>query len=655
MAMDARARLSALRELMRERNIGVYVVPSGDAHSSEYLAPCDARRAFLTGFTGSAGLAVVTQTEALCWTDGRYFLQAGNQLSSDWTLMKAGLPETPTWNNWLKELGPTTRVGVDPTVISEKEAAPLATALATDPTRALVPIKDNLVDAIWAERASRPANSVFQLVDEYAGQSVGDKIKALREKLTEIGSPGFVVSALDEVAWLFNLRGSDIPYNPVFFGYAIVTRHDATLFANPASITPEVKAYLQKNNVAVLDYDKVWQALESWKVQLSGERVEKEAADKAAKEAAVSAAEHGEVPTKVPASEPAVAKKEEKKDPKLVKSDKVLIGNSASWAIADALGKDNFEVRRSLIEDAKARKNATEIEGFRRAHIRDGAALCRYFAWLEEALGNGEQWNEFDASTQLENFRKENKLFMGLSFDTISSTGANGAIIHYSASETNSSIIDPSKVYLCDSGGQYMDGTTDTTRTVHFGTPSAAEKRAFTRVLQGLIGLDTAVFPAGTTGFVLDALARRPLWLDGLDYRHGTAHGVGHFLNVHEGPQGIGPRPAYNEIGLQEGMVLSNEPGYYEDGSFGVRTENVMAIRHATTPNNFGDKGYLEFENFTTVPIQTSLLDLGLLTAAETEWLNTYHADVLAKVRPELEGHGDARAIAWLERHCVPV
>ncbi|CAK9787047.1 Creatinase/aminopeptidase [Cutaneotrichosporon oleaginosum] len=650
MVKDARARLSSLRQLMRERNIGVYVVPSGDAHSSEYLAPCDARRAWLTGFTGSAGLAVVTQTEALCWTDGRYFLQAGKELSSDWTLMKAGLPETPTWTNWLKDLGPTTRVGVDPTVISEKEAAPLATALGTDPTRALVPIKDNLVDAIWDERPPRPANPAFRLGDEYAGQSVGDKILALREKLAAIGSPGLVVSALDEVAWLFNLRGSDIPYNPVFFSYAIVTRHDTTLFANPASITPEVKAYLQKNNVAVLDYEKVWQALDSWKGQLSAERAQKDAA---AKEAAA-AAERGEV-AKMPASEPAPPKKEEKKDPKIVKTDKVLIGNSASWAIADALGKDNCEVRRSLVEDAKARKNATEIEGFRRAHIRDGAALCRYFAWLEEVLAKGEQWSEFDAATQLENFRKENKLFMGLSFDTISSTGPNAAVIHYSPSETESATIDPKQIYLCDSGAQYMDGTTDTTRTVHFGTPSAAEKRAFTRVLQGHIALDTAVFPTGTTGYLLDALARRPLWMDGLDYRHGTGHGVGHFLNVHEGPQGVGPRPAYNEIGLAEGMVISNEPGYYEDGAFGIRTESVVAIRHAATPHNFGDKGYLEFENFTTVPIQTSLIQLDLLSPAEREWLNAYHADVLAKVRPELEGHGDERAIAWLKRQCVPV
>lgn len=281
-------------------------------------------------------------------------------LTTSWTLMKAGLPETPTWTNWLKELGPTTRVGVDPTVLSEKEAAPLGTALATDPTRALVPIKDNLVDAIWADRPPRPANPAFRLVEEYSGQSVAEKISALREMLAKIGSPGLVVSALDEVAWLFNLRGSDIPYNPVFFSYAIVTQHDTTLFANAASVGSEIRAYLQKNNVAVLEYEQVWQALGSWKAQLSAQRSEKEAKAKAEREAAIAAAERGEPPTaKNPATEsPQPAKPEEPKDSKLVKSDKVLIGNTASWAIADALGKDNCEVRRSLIEDAKARKNA---------------------------------------------------------------------------------------------------------------------------------------------------------------------------------------------------------------------------------------------------------------------------------------------------------
>lgn len=287
----------------------------------------------------------------------------------------------------------------------------------------------------------------------------------------------------------------------------------------------------------------------------------------------------------------------------------------------------------------------------------------RYFAWLEETLNNGTQINEFDGATQLENFRKENELFKGLSFDTISSTGANAAVIHYSPHETNSAIIDKDQVYLCDSGAQYMDGTTDTTRTLHFGTPSDAEKRAFTRVLQGHIALDTMVFPSGTTGYVMDTVARRPLWQDGLDYRHGTGHGVGHFLNVHEGPQGVGPRPAYNDVGLVEGMVISNEPGYYEDGKFGIRIENVVGVQNAQTPNNFAGKTYLQFENFTMVsdietvadhevPMQTSLMEQSLLSEAEKKWINEYHAEVLSKVGPKLEAFGDQRALAWLQREC---
>lgn len=279
----------------------------------------------------------------------------------------------------------------------------------------------------------------------------------------------------------------------------------------------------------------------------------------------------------------------------------------------------------------------------------------RYFAWLEDVLAKGEEWNEFDGAAQLEKFRSENKLFKGLSFDTISSTGANAAVIHYSPPEVGSKVIDRNQIYLCDSGGQYMDGTTDTTRTLHYGTPTAEEKRCFTRVLQGHIALDTLVFPSGTTGYTIDAVARRPLWADGLDYRHGTGHGVGHFLNVHEGPQGVGPRPAYDKVGLVEGMVISNEPGYYADGKFGIRIENVVGVRNAQTPHNFGDKGYLEFENFTMVPIQTKLIDASLLSPAERDWVNSYHAEVEGKVELELRQHGDERAIAWLKRECVPI
>jgi len=350
--------------------------------------------------------------------------------------MKAGLPETPTWTQWLKvgrversraqdastsdwtrapldaiivtddqDLGPTTRVGIDPLVISQSEAGPLAKALEKDPTKALVPIKENLVDIVWSDRPARPANPIFRLGEEYAGESVATKLASLRDKLNRAGSPGTVVSALDEVAWLFNLRGSDIPYNPVFFGYAIVTPHDCTLFCQPASVPQEVREYLQANKVAVLDYNQVWSALENWRELLNAQRKEAEAKKKAEAEAAADASAPEAPPAPTPAKPEAAAPASGDPKEKIVKTDKVIIGNKTSWAVANALGEDNVDVRRSMVEEAKARKNATEIEGFRRCHIRDGAALVRYFAWLEEVLNKGEQWNEYDAAGVLEKFR----------------------------------------------------------------------------------------------------------------------------------------------------------------------------------------------------------------------------------------------------------
>nr|XP_018266415.1 xaa-Pro aminopeptidase [Kwoniella dejecticola CBS 10117]OBR88573.1 xaa-Pro aminopeptidase [Kwoniella dejecticola CBS 10117] len=609
------ARLTRLRELMKDRNIDAYVVPSEDAHASEYLAPCDARRAYITSFTGSAGCAVITKDEARCWTDGRYWIQAEKQLGEGWTLMKSGLPETPTWGAWLKDLPSSSRVGIDPTTIPQAESTSLCTSLAASPTNSLlVPITENLTDIIWqgeGSQPSRPSNEIFQLADRYTGENVGSKISRLRDKLRKIGSPGMVVSSLDEIAWLFNLRGSDIPYNPVFFAYAILTRDDCTLFAAPNSLTDSVRQYLHKNGIALLDYNQIWNSLGSWQKRLIIERSQPQA------------------------------------------TDKVLIGSKTSWAIAKAVGEDNVEVRRSIIEEFKAKKNATEIEGFRQSHIRDGVALARYFAWLEQVLRNDEEWTEYDAATKLEEYRKENQWFMGLSFETISSTGPNAAIIHYAPPKEGSAVIDKNKMYLCDSGAQYLDGTTDVTRTFHFGQPTEEEKRAFTRVLQGHIALDTAVFPQGTTGYILDILARKALWQDGLDYRHSTSHGLGSFLNVHEGPQGVGQRPAYNEVALVEGMVISNEPGYYAEGKFGIRIEGVDIIVRAETRENFGGKGWLGMERITMCPIQTSLVEHSLLAPAEKEWLNDYHAEVLDKIGPLLKD--DERALRWLQKECRPI
>ncbi|WVN87378.1 uncharacterized protein L203_102556 [Cryptococcus depauperatus CBS 7841] len=666
MALSSMDKLNSIRVLMKEHKIDAYVVPSEDAHASEYLAPCDNRRAYLTGFTGSAGCAVITFDQAWCWTDGRYWLQAEKQLGEGWRLKKSGLPGTPTWSQWLvQSLSSTARIGIDPTLIPYSEAESLMTSLSIDNSSSLrentqdagevigdrLVSTPNLVDKVWETDTCfpRPAYSskpIFQLSESFAGEALSSKLARIRDRLKKIGSPGIVVSTLDEAAWVFNLRGSDIPYNPVFFAYALITTEECTLFLNLSSLSDGIRTYLHSNGVAVLNYDRIWTSLQHWQANLvlmgqgkKHRRKEKEHEDVRQKEGRTDTVK-------------ATAATDEDKEEKLEKTNKVLIGTKTSWAVVRCLGPKNVLVRRSFIEDFKARKNVVELEGFRRCHIRDGVAVIRYLAWLEQVLKNDEEWSEYDAAQVLEKFRKQGEYFMGLSFETISSTGPNGAIIHYAAPAQGSSIIRQDQMYLCDSGAQYLDGTTDVTRTVHFGQPTLEQKRAFTRVLQGHIGIDTIIFPRGTTGYVLDVLARRPLWSDGLDYRHSTSHGVGSFLNVHEGPQGVGQRPAFNQVALEEGMVISNEPGYYKDGEWGIRIEGLDIIERRETRENFGNKGWLGFERITMVPIQTSLIEVSLLSAEERAWINGYHEDIYSKVFPELKKIGDFCAIAWLDAAC---
>ncbi|KAH6887859.1 putative Xaa-Pro aminopeptidase P [Coprinopsis sp. MPI-PUGE-AT-0042] len=605
-------RLAALRELMKKENVDVWVVPSEDQHYSEYLAHCDERRAFISGFNGSAGCAVVTLEKAHLFTDGRYFLQAEKQLDSNWTLMKQGLPDVPTWQDFLyKNLDGNLRIGIDPSIITQEDATNLRKNLATKQST-LVPITTNLVDVVWgSDRPARPHNNVFHLDEKYSGQSLQDKVNKVREVVAKENGKAVVVTMLDEVAWLYNLRGSDIDYNPVFFAYAVVTPEEALLFVNDKQLDDAAKAYLGQN-VKIRGYEEIFDYLKQ-----------------------------------LPASLSLTGSKEDKK---------VLITSKTSLAITEAISPPSSDdapvyhkVVRSPVADLKAIKNETEIQGFRQCHIRDGAALARYFAWLEETLEEGkEEVSEYGAASVLEKFRSELDLFKGLSFTTISSTGPNGAIIHYSPDPKDSAIIKKDQIYLCDSGAQFLDGTTDVTRTWHFGTPKPEEIRAFTRVLQGHIAIDKAVFPTGTTGFVIDSWARRYLWQDGLDYRHGTGHGVGHFLNVHEGPHGIGVRIAYNDTPLKVGMTVSNEPGYYEDGQYGIRIENIVLVKEAKTPNNFGGKGYLGFEHVTLSPMHIKLIDVSLLTMPEKKWINEYHREIWDKVSPLLTE--DKRALEWLKR-----
>ncbi|KAJ8482967.1 hypothetical protein ONZ51_g5020 [Trametes cubensis] len=634
-------RLRALRELMAkpEYNVQAVVIPTEDQHFSEYIAQCDERRAYISGFTGSAGCAVVTPQHAYLFTDGRYFLQASKQLDENWTLMKQGLPDVPTWQDFLsKNLEKSTRIGVDPTLIAASDADGIQKALEPKASE-LVSLPHNLVDLIWPDRPPRPANKVFPLEVKYSGQSHADKLKRVREELKKKEAKAIVVNMLDEVAWLFNLRGSDIDFNPVFFAYALVDQEKARLFVNESQLDTSVRDHLG-SEVEVHPYDTFFSYLTHLGAELD------------ARKDSVRPSSISFLPLPLISSSlltraaPA--------------TQKVLVSDKASLAVAQAIGKirtdviqEHIIVARSPVTDLKAVKNEVEIEGFRQSHIRDGAALVRYFAWLEEQLEAGKELSESQVADQLEKYRSEQDLFMGLSFPTISATGPNGAIIHYDPDPNDCATVRKDQIYLCDSGAQFRDGTTDVTRTFHFGTPTAEERRAFTRVLQGHIAIDTAVFPNGTTGYLLDPFARRPLWEDGLDYRHGTGHGVGHFLNVHEGPHGIGVRIAYNNTPLKPGMTVSNEPGYYKDGQYGIRIENIVIVREAQTPNNFGDKGYLRFEHVTMCPMGKNLIETSLLSAKEREWLDAYHAEIVEKVSPLVKA--DRRALRWLQRECSPL
>jgi Xaa-Pro aminopeptidase len=619
--VDTSHRLSQLRDLMKQHKVDVYIVPSEDSHQSEYIAPCDARREHISGFSGSAGTAVITLDKAALATDGRYFNQASKQLDSNWLLLKQGLEDVPTWQEWTTEQAEGGKVvGVDPTVITASEARKLGETLKKKAHASLVGVDQNLVDQIWTKRPARPAEKVIVLSEDYAGKSFKDKISELRKEVSKKKAAGMVVSMLDEIAWLFNLRGNDIPYNPVFFSYAAITPKNATLYVDESKLSEAVTDYLGQA-VDIKPYDALFSDL-----------------------AAI--------------SENAIAEAQANGDSESTsksKPKKLLLSNKSSWALSLGLGgEEKVEESRSPISDAKAIKNETELKGMRQCHIRDGAALIEYFAWLEDELVHkGTKLDEVQAADKLEKIRSKGEHFVGLSFPTISSTGPNAAIIHYGPEPGNCSVVDPKAIYLCDSGAQYLDGTTDTTRTLHFGTPTDMEIKSYTLVLKGVIALDRCVFPKGTTGFAIDAFARQHLWREGLDYRHGTGHGVGSFLNVHEGPIGIGTRSAYSEVSLSIGNVVSDEPGYYEDGNFGIRIENMIMAREAKTNHKFGDKPWIGFEHVTMVPMCRKLIDPLLLDPDERQWLNDYHKEVWEKTSSFFEK--DARSTAWLQRETAVI
>ncbi|KAK8329897.1 hypothetical protein V6Z12_A11G357200 [Gossypium hirsutum] len=505
----------ALRRLFSKPGIGIdsYIIPSQDAHQSEFIAECYMRRAYISGFTGSAGTAVVTKDKAALWTDGRYFLQAEKQLSSSWILMRAGSLGVPTTSEWLNDvLSPGGRVGIYPFLFSHDAAKELKEAISKKNLELVFLYDLNLVDEIWKESRPKPPNNPIRVHDmKYAGLDVASKLSSLRAELVGTGASAIVISMLDEVAWLLNLRGSDVPHSPVMYAYLIVEVDEAKLFVDNSKVTKEVMDHLKNASVELRPYDSTLSEIKRLAAQ-----------------------------------------------------------GAQLWLDTSSVNAAIVETYKSALD--KYCSNHGSKGKIKNKRYDESNGLSEGPSGLEEEIHNNVELTEVDVADKLLEFRAKKEGFLDTSFDTISGSGANGAIIHYRAERGSCSVVDPNKLFLLDSGAQYIDGITDITRTVHFGEPTAREKECFTRVLKGHIALDQAVFPENTPGFVLDAFARSSLWKIGLDYRHGTGHGVGAALNVHEGPQSISYRYG-NTTPLQKGMIVSNEPGYYEDHAFGIRIE----------------------------------------------------------------------------------
>ncbi len=586
-------RVAALRALLARDGLQGFVVPRADEHQGEYVPPGAERLAWLTGFTGSAGMAIVLAQQAAIFVDGRYTLQVGDQIDS--SVFEARHVTDRPASAWLREsLSGGGRLGYDPWLHTAQGAARLRAACEAVGAE-LAPIAENPIDRLWQDRPSRPDAPFDIHPPEMAGESSEDKRAALAEKLADRGVEAAVLTLPDSIAWLLNIRGRDVPRTPLPLSFAILRNDGGVSLFAPAG---KVDAALAQHLGSDIDVEPP----EAFEAALAGFAGRKVLAD------------------------PATA------------ADRIFQALDAAGALVER-DADPCQM-------PKACKNAAELDGTRNAHRRDGAALTRFLAWLaREAPGGGV--DELAAADRLERFRRESNLLRDLSFDTISGAGPNGAIVHYRVTPETNRRLEPSTLYLVDSGGQYADGTTDVTRTIAIGPPSAGMRRHFTLVLKGHIALATAQFPAGTTGSQIDALARMALWAEGLDYDHGTGHGVGSYLSVHEGPQRISKMP--NSVALQPGMIVSNEPGYYRTGEYGIRIENLVAVREVDMDG--AERSMLGFETLTMAPIDRALIDRGLLTADETGWVDGYHARVREKIGPLV----DPDTAAWLDEATRPL
>lgn len=587
-------RLESLRKVMRREHLSAFIFPSTDAHQSEYVADHWQGRTWISGFNGSAGTAVVTMKSAALWTDSRYFLAAEEQLKgTEFQLMKLKIEGTPTISEWLaQELqGENAEVGLDGMVNSYHETMGLIADLRKSGG---ITVRTNFdpLGLIWTDRPAIPANPVEIQPMKFAGESVASKISRIRTALRQRHADGMLISALDDIAWTLNLRGTDVHCVPVFVSYLLISSQQVSLYVDSAKINDEVKAYLTENGISLYPYNKVAEGLErysEYNILLDGDETSYFLW-------------------------------------KTVKCQEIIAGNSPVPAM-------------------KAQKNDREIAGFRQAMLRDGVAMVKFLRWLKPAVEAGGQ-TEISIDRKLTSLRAEQHLFRDISFDTIAGYQAHGAIVHYEATPETDVALKPEGLILIDSGAQYQDGTTDITRTIALGPVIEEMKHVYTLVLKGHIQLELAKFPDGASGTQLDALARECMWREGYNYLHGTGHGVGSYLSVHEGPHQI--RMEWKPTPLRAGMTVTDEPGLYLSGKFGVRIENTLLIKDYQT-TEFGK--FLQMESLTLCPIDLTPVDFSMLQPEEIEWLDTYHRDVFEKLSPYLEGED----LEWLKEATRPV
>ena len=586
-------RIAALRAHIAQEQIQAFIIPSTDPHLSEYVAPHWQSREWISGFTGSAGTVVVTAKDAGLWTDSRYFLQAARQLEGTCiTLYKEMLPETPNIPEFLSaHLQEGDCVGIDGKMFSAEEVEHLQKELKKSGIR-IKSIADP-IQLLWTDRPAMPLAPAFVYDTKYAGMSFTEKLPAVRQAMEAAGADSLLLSALDEIAWLLNIRGNDVHCNPVVVSYLLIEKDKVNYFVQPQKVTPELTEYFNVNGISVHPYEEIGDYLNSFNAHS-------------------------------------------------------ILMNPAktNYAIYSAIRPGCLIINgASPVALLKAIRNKQEIAGIHAAMQRDGVALVKFLTWLDEAVPAGKE-TEISVDKKLHTFRAAQPLYMGESFDTIAGYKEHGAIVHYEATPETDVTLKSEGFLLLDSGAQYLDGTTDITRTIALGPLTEEEKTDYTLILKGHIALAMAVFPEGTRGAQLDVLARMPIWKERMNYLHGTGHGVGHFLNVHEGPQSI--RMNENPVALQPGMVTSNEPGVYKAGSHGIRTENLVL----TVPAGEGMFGkYLKFETLTLCPICRKGIIKELLTAEEIGWLNDYHRTVYEKLSPDL--NNDERE--WLKEACKAV